>query len=100
MTDNDQIQEIAIIIEDGITHGDANYGMPTVSTVVTVAETIYSKGYRKVRHGTWKRGESNGNLYAMCTACSLRMNIHCYGYAYCSLCGAKMDGGDTNAEIH
>ena len=41
---------------------------------------------------------SNGVFYAhyekpFCTACKRKMNPSQYGYAFCSLCGAKMDGG-------
>ena len=42
-----------------------------------------------VRHGRWERTEDGA---ALCTACNRKMNPSQYGYAFCSLCGAKMDG--------
>ena len=47
----------------------------------------------RVRHGRWKRTADGA---ALCTACKRKMNPHQYGYAFCSLCGAKMDGGIDN----
>ena len=41
-----------------------------------------------VRHGRWER-TSDGAAY--CTACKQKMNPSQYGYAFCGLCGAKMD---------
>lgn len=43
-----------------------------------------------VRHGRWERTAEGA---ALCTACKRKMNPSQYGYAFCSLCGAKMDGG-------
>ena len=43
----------------------------------------------RVRHGMWKRTADGA---ALCTACKRKMNPSQYGYAFCSLCGAKMDG--------
>ena len=45
-----------------------------------------------VRHGRWER-TSDGAAY--CTACKRKMNPSQYGYAFCGLYGAKMDGADT-----
>ena len=42
-----------------------------------------------VRHGRWERTADGA---ARCTACKRKMNPSQYGYAFCSLCGAKMDG--------
>lgn len=42
-----------------------------------------------VRHGRWERTADGAVL---CTACKRKMNSSQYGYAFCSLCGAKMDG--------
>ena len=41
-----------------------------------------------VRHGQWERTADGA---ALCTACKRKMNPSQYGYAFCSLCGAKMD---------
>lgn len=42
------------------------------------------------RHGRWERTSDGA---ARCTACKRKMNPSQYGYAFCSLCGAMMDGG-------
>ena len=42
-----------------------------------------------VRHGRWERTADGA---ALCTACKRKMNPSQYGYAFCSLCGAKMAG--------
>ena len=41
-----------------------------------------------VRHGRWERTADGAVL---CTACKRKMNPSQYGYAFCSLCGAKME---------
>lgn len=41
-----------------------------------------------VRHGRWERTSDGA---ARCTACKRKMNSSQYGYAFCGLCGAKMD---------
>ena len=41
-----------------------------------------------VRHGKW---EKTADGAALCTACKRKMNPSLYGYAFCGLCGAKMD---------
>ena len=48
------------------------------------------KVFVQVRHGRWERTADGA---ALCTACKRKMNPSQYGYAFCSLCGAKMDGG-------
>ena len=42
-----------------------------------------------VRHARWERTADGA---ALCTACKRKMNPSQYGYAFCNLCGAKMDG--------
>ena len=42
----------------------------------------------RVRHGRWERTSDGA---AQCTACKRKMNPSQYGYAFCGLCGAKMD---------
>ena len=46
-----------------------------------------------VRYGRWERTADGA---ALCTACKRKMNPSQYGYAFCSLCGAIMDGGQNN----
>lgn len=50
--------------------------------------------YAPVVHGRWERTADGA---ALCTACKRKMNPSQYGYAFCSLCGKEMDGGDSNA---
>lgn len=44
----------------------------------------------EVKHGTWQHTDDGA---ARCTSCKRKMNPYVYGYAYCPLCGARMDGG-------
>lgn len=41
-----------------------------------------------VRHGRWERTSDGA---ARCTACKRKMNPSQYGYAFCGLCGEKME---------
>ena len=59
---------------------DVNFGV----------DKIPSADVAPVRHGRWERTADGA---ALCTACKRKMNPSQYGYAFCSLCGAKMDGG-------
>ena len=43
----------------------------------------------EVKHASWKLTEDGA---AYCTACKQKMNPFLYGYGYCALCGAQMDG--------
>ena len=45
--------------------------------------------YKVETHGRWERTPDGA---ARCTACGRKMNPSQYGYPYCSLCGARMDG--------
>ena len=45
--------------------------------------------FAPLRHGRW---EKTADGAVLCTACKRKMNPSQYGYAFCSLCGAKMDG--------
>lgn len=60
--------------------------------VYAVIETFPTADVVEVRHGTWYHGNDGGAIYAKCSACGRKMNYSCYGYAYCCLCGARMDG--------
>lgn len=52
-------------------------------------ERILAADVAPVRHGRW---EKTADGAVLCTACKRKMNSSQYGYAFCSLCGAKMDG--------
>ena len=58
---------------------------------VQYLEIIPPADVAPVRHGRWERTAEGA---ALCTACKRKMNPSQYGYAFCSLCGAKMDGGE------
>lgn len=62
------------------------YLCKVVKAIADDAPTIEAE---PVRHGRWER-TSDGAAY--CTACKRKMNPSQYGYAFCGLCGAKMDG--------
>ena len=79
-----------------------NYNDYNKLTLLRIGETIDDAYYKyvskpladvvEVRHGTWYHGTEYGAVYAKCSACGRKMNYSCYGYAYCALCGARMDG--------
>ena len=54
-----------------------------------ILKAIPAADVAPVRHGRWERTADGA---ALCTACKRKMNPSQYGYAFCSLCGAKMDG--------
>ena len=61
----------------------------TPSRVKTLIARQKAADVAPVRHGRWERTADGA---ALCTACKRKMNPSQYGYAFCSLCGAKMDG--------
>ena len=58
-----------------------------------IIKAISASDVAQVRHGRWERTADGA---ALCTACKRKMNPSQYGYAFCSLCGAIMDGGQNN----
>lgn len=42
----------------------------------------------EIRHGHWTITKDGA---AHCSSCKHKMNSYVYGYAYCPLCGARMD---------
>ena len=59
--------------------------------MVSFSEYTPAADVAPVRHGRWKRTTDGA---ALCTSCKRKMNPSQYGYAFCGLCGAKMDGGE------
>ena len=51
-------------------------------------EAIPAADVAMVRHGHWTITKDGA---AHCSSCKRKMNSYVYGYAYCPLCGAKMD---------
>ena len=65
-----------------------------------IIKAIPAADVAPVRYGRWERTADGA---ALCTACNRKMNPSQYGYAFCSLCGAIMDGErkeDDHAEDH
>ena len=96
MTENKQIEEMAkdvcVNCMSGVcASGQCAFQYDCPLSIETIKK-LYSKDYRKVRHGAWRYGKQNGITYAKCTACGLKMDTRCYGYAFCPLCSARMDG--------
>lgn len=51
----------------------------------------------EVRHGEWEIVVgSNGKEYMVCTCCRVSQDLTGV-FTYCPNCGAKMDGGDSDA---
>ena len=51
----------------------------------------------EVRHGEWEIVVgSNGKEYMVCTCCRVSQDLAGV-FTYCPNCGAKMDGGDSDA---
>lgn len=72
---------------------DHMMGTSRYFTVKFDIESFPTADVAPVRHGRWERTADGA---ALCTACKRKMNPSQYGYAFCSLCGAKMDGGIEN----
>ena len=62
----------------------------STSVMAKALNSIPAADVAPVVHGQWERTADGA---ALCTACKRKMNPSQYGYAFCSLCGAKMDGG-------
>ena len=56
---------------------------------VKIVKNFKSADVSPVRHGRWERTADGA---ALCTACKRKTNPSQYGYAFCGLCGARMDG--------
>ena len=68
-----------------------NEGMGYVvgQTMKRYVKRVTAVDVSPVRHGRWERTADGA---ALCTACKRKMDPSQYGYAFCSLCGAIMDG--------
>ena len=71
-------------------NGEYDHYTSGFDEAVTRVENFPAADVAPVRHGRWERTADGA---ALCTACKRKMNPSQYGYAFCSLCGAKMDGG-------
>ena len=74
-----------LVNTDPNTKGKFSDGVVKAMCFIINAPTVEAE---PVRHGRWERA-SDGAAY--CTACKRKMNPSQYGYAFCALCGAKMD---------
>lgn len=90
MTENEQIEALIKDIAD----------MPNdVDCIVAEAEYLYSKDYRKVKHGKWMFiNQAVGFLEppygdtAKCSVCEFIIDVSEMGYKFCPNCGAGMRG--------
>ena len=85
-----------VLYEKAYWHGEhPDVGNPFPDGVDAIdikdVDAIPAADVAPVRHGRWERTADGA---ALCTACKRKMNPSQYGYAFCSLCGAKMDGGE------
>lgn len=57
----------------------------------TARDCIDNKPFYELKHGLWGYvGKSSPAAY--CNACNRKMDIKCFGYPHCPMCGAIMDG--------
>ena len=70
-------------------NGEYDHYTSGFDEAVTRVENFPAADVAPVRHGRWERTADGA---ALCTACKRKMNPSQYGYAFCSLCGAIMDG--------
>ena len=75
-------------IDDPVLNENGHVPLPVVRQNIM---DIPAADVAPVRHGRWERTADGA---ALCTACKRKMNPSQYGYAFCGLCGAKMDGGE------
>ena len=75
-------------IDDPVLNENGHVPLPVIRQNIM---DIPAADVSPVRHGRWERTADGA---ALCTACKRKMNPSQYGYAFCSLCGAKMDGGE------
>ena len=73
-------------IDDPVLNENGHVPLPVVRQNIM---DIPAADVAPVRHGRWERTADGA---ALCTACKRKMNPSQYGYAFCSLCGAIMDG--------
>lgn len=52
-------------------------------------DEIPAADVQKVKHGIWKYSSDGA---AFCTACKTKTDPRNYGYPYCNMCGARMNG--------
>ena len=81
----DADRALEIVRDQGIAHPNAYHLTNYATLILREAPTIKAE---PVRHGRWERTSDGA---ARCTACKRKMNPSQYGYAFCGLCGAKMD---------
>lgn len=72
-----------------VVNGQSSFTMTRSSLIDSISKLPAADVVPVVR-GRWERTADGA---ALCTACKRKMNPSQYGYAFCSLCGAKMDGG-------
>ena len=61
---------------------------------ITVIDSISGANVAPVRHGKWVK--TNYIEVKRCSCCDTPINIFKEAHIYCSTCGARMDGGNSN----
>lgn len=65
-----------------------------LETAADKVECLFAADVRPERHGHWVDYKHNTTAI-QCTACEHVFESAIFGYAYCPVCGAKMDGKDN-----
>ena len=84
------IEREALLADIDAAMENAGMGYVVGQTLKRYVKRVPAADVAPVRHGRWERTADGA---ALCTACKRKMNPYQYGYAFCSLCGAIMDGG-------
>ena len=84
------IEREALLADIDAAMENAGMGYVIGQTLKRYVKRVPAADVAPVRHGRWERTADGA---ALCTACKRKMNPYQYGYAFCSLCGAIMDGG-------
>lgn len=68
-----------------------------------VIDNMPTADVQEIKHGRWVVSVEKGKCVARCSVCKRKSKTMKYGKQivpfytpYCSICGAKMDGGDIN----
>lgn len=70
------------------------YYKPAIAGVINVLRM----DVQEVRHGRWvDRKFEDGEWYHTCSVCGMVLREYAFDN-FCGNCGAKMDGGDENAD--
>lgn len=75
--------------------------MPKPASISSLTEAINrtpAADVEPVRHGRWNVVEGLRLDNAICSNCGRHFQAYYEAYSFCPNCGAKMDGGDSDAK--